>query len=119
MGLRPWRSSENKMFTFWMLVAIARSSVAIDAICTFAGDGNGEVTGEVHLFNAHEDSETEIHGAVFGLNPGLHGFHIHAEGDLGDNCKNALGHFNPAGSTMALLATRCATLVILAILTWM
>jgi len=71
--------------------------VAIDAICTFAGDGNGEVTGEVHLFNAHEDSETEIHGAVFGLNPGLHGFHIHAEGDLGDNCKNALGHFNPAG----------------------
>merc|ERR1712107_336549 len=71
-------------FTFWMLIAIARSSVAIDAICTFAGDGNGEVTGEVHLFNAHEDSETEIHGAVFGLNPGLHGFHIHAEGDLGD-----------------------------------
>merc|ERR1712156_774267 len=96
-SLRPLRSSENKMFTFWMLVAIARSSVAIDAICTFAGDGNGEVTGEVHLFNAHEDSETEIHGAVFGLNPGLHGFHIHAEGDLGDNCKNALGHFNPAG----------------------
>ena len=70
--------------------------MAIDAICTFAGDGNGEVTGEVkktsnfkhfegttsmktimhrlinvvinpanlyfvqvHLFNAHEDSETE------------------------------------------------------------
>merc|ERR1711962_1753822 len=95
--LRPLRSSENKMFTFLMLVAIARSSVSTDAICTFAGDGNGEVTGEVHLFNAHEDSETEIHGAVFGLNPGLHGFHIHAEGDLGDNCKNALGHFNPAG----------------------
>ena len=61
------------MFTFWMLIAlvrykfynhnflhhhhhhyhlspsitIIRSSVAIDAICTFAGDGNSEVTGEV------------------------------------------------------------------------
>ena len=29
------------------LIMIIRTSVAIDAICTFAGDGNGEVTGEV------------------------------------------------------------------------
>ena len=27
----------------------------------------------------------------------LHGFHIHASGDLGDGCKNAGGHFNPHG----------------------
>ena len=38
-----------------------------------------------------------IHGAVFGLNPGLHGFHIHEKGDLSDNCAGAGGHYNPAG----------------------
>ena len=27
--------------------------------------------------------------------PGLHGFHIHEKGDLGNNCVDAGGHFNP------------------------
>lgn len=30
------------------------------------------------------------------LSPGLHGFHIHENGDLSDNCKGAGGHYNPA-----------------------
>ena len=29
------------------IYCLCRTSLAIDAICTFAGDGNGEVTGEV------------------------------------------------------------------------
>ena len=34
-------------------------------------------------------------GAVSGLSPGLHGFHVHANGDLSNGCKAAGGHFNP------------------------
>ena len=32
---------------------------------------------------------------IHGLTPGLHGFHIHEEGNLGRECRDALGHFNP------------------------
>ena len=36
-----------------------------------------------------------IYGRIRGLLPGKHGFHVHAVGDLGNDCKNAGGHFNP------------------------
>jgi len=44
------------------------------------------VQGNGHVF---------ITGQIYGLRPGLHGFHVHMNGDLGDNCKAAGGHFNP------------------------
>ncbi|KAL7639835.1 UNVERIFIED_CONTAM: hypothetical protein RMT77_009248 [Armadillidium vulgare] len=43
------------------------------------------------------DNGISIKGKISGLTPGLHGFHIHEKGDLGNNCKNAGGHFNPFG----------------------
>ena len=30
-----------------------------------------------------------------GISDGLHGFHVHEFGDLGNNCLNTGGHFNP------------------------
>ena len=36
-----------------------------------------------------------IMGKIFGLEPGLHGFHIHTTGDTSNNCKASGGHFNP------------------------
>ena len=36
-------------------------------------------------------------GSVSGLSHGQHGFHVHANGDIGDKCKAAGGHFNPFG----------------------
>jgi len=36
-----------------------------------------------------------IVGIIYGLKPGPHGFHVHMNGDTGDNCKAAGGHFNP------------------------
>lgn len=33
------------------------------------------------------------------MKKGLHGFHIHQFGDLGDSCKAAGAHFNPYNKT--------------------
>ena len=34
---------------------------------------------------------------IKGLSPGLHGFHIHENGELNEGCQSAGGHFNPFG----------------------
>ena len=64
----------------------------------------------VKVLNAGVDIDSGVHGTLYlrqtkygvqitgnidGLEPGKHGFHVHAEGDLGNACKNAKGHFNP------------------------
>ena len=38
-------------------------------------------------------------GEISGLTPGEHGFHIHAKGRTGDQCREAGGHFNPFGAS--------------------
>jgi len=59
--------------------------------------GKDPVTGELFL----EQTLTGVYivGRVEGLEPGNHGFHVHAVGDLGNDCKNAGGHFNPQMKT--------------------
>jgi len=47
----------------------------------------------------HREGVTKIWGTVFDLTVGLHGFHIHEKGQLGNNCKDSGGHFNPAKVT--------------------
>ena len=48
-----------------------------------------------HLLFSKEDKEVHIQGLIFGLQTGLHGFHIHTTGNTSDNCRAADGHFNP------------------------
>ncbi len=36
-------------------------------------------------------------GKIEGLKAGLHGFHVHENGNLGNGCKDAGAHFNPFG----------------------
>ena len=38
---------------------------------------------------------TEIYGEMNGLTDGLHGFHVHEFGGLGNGCKDAGGHYDP------------------------
>ena len=56
-------------------------------------------TGKDPVYGSLQLQETafgvRITGKIFGLEPGKHGFHVHAVGDLGDDCKAAKGHFNP------------------------
>jgi len=43
------------------------------------------------------DGRTHVTGEVTGLEPGLHGFHVHQFGDYSGGCGTTGGHFNPAG----------------------
>jgi len=42
-----------------------------------------------------EDGIVRITGEMKGLAPGLHGFHIHAFGDVSNGCASTGGHYNP------------------------
>ena len=57
-------------------------------------NGSG-VTGTLYLYQPKSSQEVEIRGNVRNLQAGSHGFHVHATGATGDNCKDAGGHFNP------------------------
>lgn len=57
--------------------------------------GNSGVAGTIQF---EQDGETvTVTGEVTGLKPGMHGFHVHENGDLSDKetGKSAGGHFNP------------------------
>merc|ERR1711973_183021 len=82
------------------LLALLSSSSALQAVCTFSGEGSGQVTGEILLIEhpTPDGTEIEISGELMNLSPGEHGFHIHERGDLSDNSKGAGGHYNPFGN---------------------
>ena len=54
------------------------------------------VKGSILLMQA-PNTATMIKGTITGLEPGLHGFHIHEFGDMSDGCKSMGGHYNPDG----------------------
>ena len=51
----------------------------------------------IFLFKQKSGGPTMIVGQVTGLEPGLHGFHIHEFGDLSNGCESAGAHYNPDG----------------------
>ena len=53
-----------------------------------------KVKGNILLMQA-PGTPTLIKGTITGLEPGLHGFHIHEFGDMSDGCKSMGGHYNP------------------------
>merc|ERR1712083_55661 len=84
---------------FLAVLAGVRGDDVYQAHCEFQGDGVGELSGEIIINEFPDGKETEIHGVIFNLTPGLHGFHVHEKGDLAEDCKAAGGHFNPMEAT--------------------
>ncbi|XP_076396600.1 uncharacterized protein LOC100876247 [Megachile rotundata] len=56
------------------------------------------VTGHLTITQTGDDA-VEITGTVYGLTPGLHGFHVHEKGDLREGCTSTGPHFNPTNLT--------------------
>ncbi|XP_076079298.1 superoxide dismutase [Cu-Zn]-like [Mytilus galloprovincialis] len=53
------------------------------------------VQGRLTLRQQYNTQLVQITGRIYGLRPGLHGFHVHERGTFGRNCSNAGPHFNP------------------------
>jgi len=56
----------------------------------------GDISGGIVL-KQEPNKPTIIRGQIKGLEPGMHGIHIHEFGDLSDGCDSAGGHYNPDG----------------------
>lgn len=50
--------------------------------------------GAVH-FTQLSDGTVDVQADLFGVPPGVHGFHVHENGDCSNNGQAAGGHFNP------------------------
>jgi len=59
----------------------------------FVAAGDSGVSGKVTLEQTGDN--VLVHGTIHGLSKGKHGFHVHQNGQLGNGCKDAGGHFNP------------------------
>lgn len=76
---------------------------SIKAIAEFLPNSSG-ITGTIRFEQVHGKGYTTITGFIYGLEPGLHGFHIHTEGEKvlskqytskGNCCDLLGGHYNP------------------------
>lgn len=58
--------------------------------------GSGEVSGTVVFFQPKPpEGPVFVTGNITGLAKGLHGFHIHRDGDTRNGCDSMGPHFNP------------------------
>ena len=70
------------------------SANAIVAAVNLLPAGDSGVSGKL-LIEEQSDGTVSIIGSINGLKAGKHGFHVHAYGELGNDCTDAGGHFNP------------------------
>lgn len=56
---------------------------------------DNEAVGHVDFVQEQVDGSVRVNGKVSGLLPGMHGFHVHEKGDVGERCLAAGDHFNP------------------------
>lgn len=60
------------------------------------GEDGSPVDGPRGMLMLEQHPEgVRVTDTITGLNPGLHGFHVHEKGDLRKGCSSAGPHFNP------------------------
>ncbi|XP_060959507.1 superoxide dismutase [Cu-Zn] 2 isoform X1 [Cannabis sativa] len=59
------------------------------------GDNTTTIRGSLQFTQDSTNGLTHVKGRITGLNPGLHGFHIHSLGDTTNGCNSTGPHFNP------------------------
>ena len=70
----------------------------VKGICVLNSEPGETARGVVHFEQANEHAKTHIHGEFVNLTKNhLHGFHIHAFGNLTKGCVTAGPHYNPHG----------------------
>jgi Cu-Zn family superoxide dismutase len=76
---------------------VSAATGALSAEATLAPTAGNTASGVIHF---EQQGETvHVTAAIQGLAPGLHGFHIHQNGDCSaPDASSAGGHFNPSGS---------------------
>lgn len=59
----------------------------------------GDINGKIVFEQATPSSPVKVRGTVYGLEPGLHGMHVHEGKSIERGCgERAVGpHFNPTG----------------------
>ncbi|KAM8835685.1 superoxide dismutase [Cu-Zn] [Synchiropus picturatus] len=71
--------------------------MVLKAVCVLRGAG--ETSGTVHFSQESDAAPVTVTGQIQGLEPGKHGFHVHAFGDNTNGCVSAGPHFNPLNKT--------------------
>ncbi|KAL3318162.1 Superoxide dismutase [Cu-Zn] [Cichlidogyrus casuarinus] len=68
----------------------------MNAVCVLNA---GKVSGSVRFTQQAPGEEVDVEVKLSGLEPGKHGFHVHAYGDNTNGCTSAGPHFNPQNVT--------------------
>ncbi|XP_037078229.1 superoxide dismutase [Cu-Zn]-like [Pollicipes pollicipes] len=76
-------------------VAVDKSLAAMEAEVVIQAGTDEHVQGRIELFQQSHDEPVQIKGSIEGLAPGLHGLHVHENGELTSACSDAGSHFNP------------------------
>ncbi|KAJ8686418.1 hypothetical protein QAD02_022212 [Eretmocerus hayati] len=94
----------QKIVSLVLILAVGAYAEDIIASVSLAPDvkeaaKTQNVSGVLRLVQTEDDGPVTITGKISNLMPdALHGFHVHAKGDLSQGCSSAGAHFNPEKS---------------------
>ncbi|XP_057372284.1 vitellogenin-like [Daphnia carinata] len=80
-----------KLLALFLVIAVgccAGKSVEGPRRALVTIQGTGDVSGKLMMEQASVSSPVKIRGVIYGLEPGLHGIHVHAGTSLGVQCEN-------------------------------